>query len=313
MRRVYCHYLICRIPLVKYKNTIDLYNSLEKETGQEVSFRQTGNLRLATNQDRMDEYKKYVGTANTLGVPFELITPSEVKKLWPLAEVDDLVGALYHPTDGHVAPVDVTQALAKGARSRGGTIHLYTEVVDIKQKANGEWEVFYKTRDGEQGLITCEHVISATGNYARQTASMVGQRIPVIPVEHQYIVTDEVPELAQYREQGNKELPVLRESDAQYYLREERRGYILGPYEKGAPARFEDGVPETFGKELFPGDLERLMPHVEAAMKRVPSFSSAGVKDIINGPIAYTPDGNPVVGEAMGLKISGLPKVLVLV
>ena len=261
----------------------------------------------------MDEYKKYVGTANTLGVPFELITPSEVKKLWPLAEVDDLVGALYHPTDGHVAPVDVTQALAKGARSRGGTIHLYTEVVDIKQKSNDEWEVFYKTRDGEQGSITCEHVISATGNYARQTASMVGQRIPVIPVEHQYIVTDEVPELAQYREQGNKELPVLRESDAQYYLREERRGYILGPYEKGAPARFEDGVPETFGKELFPGDLERLMPHVEAAMKRVPSFSSAGVKDIINGPIAYTPDGIRLLVKLMGLKISGLPKVLVLV
>jgi len=285
-----------------HKHTIDLYNSLEEETGQEVSFRQTGNLRLATNQDRMDEYKKYVGTANTLGVPFELITPSEVKKLWPLAEVDDLVGALYHPTDGHVAPVDVTQALAKGARNRGGTIHLHTEVVDIKQKENGEWEIFYKTRDGEEGTIVCEHVISATGNYARQTAAMVGQRIPVIPVEHQYIVTDEVPELVQYREQGNIELPVLRESDAQYYLREERRGYILGPYEKGAPARFAEGVPETFGQELLPGDLERLMPHVEAAMKRVPSFSSAGIKDIVNGPIAYTPDGNPVVGEAYGLK-----------
>lgn len=285
-----------------HKHSIDLYNSLEEETGQEVSFRQTGNLRLARNQDRMDEYKKYCGTANTLDVPFELITPSEVKELWPLAEVDDLVGALYHPTDGHVAPVDVTQALAKGARNRGGTIHNQTEVVDIQQKENGEWEVFYKTSEGAEGSITCEHVISATGNYARQTAAMVGQRIPVIPVEHQYIVTDEVPELKEYRESGAKELPVLRESDAQYYLREERRGYILGPYEKGAPARFADGVPTTFGQELFAGDLERLMPHVEAAMKRVPSFSSAGIKDIINGPIAYTPDGNPVVGEAYGLK-----------
>ena len=284
-----------------HKYSIDLYNALEEETGQEVSFHVTGNLRLARNKERMDEYKKYCGTANTLDVPFELISADEVKKLWPLAYTDDLVGALYHPTDGHVAPVDVTQALAKGAKNRGGEIYRQTEVVSIEQTQEG-WKVGWKKATGEEGFIECEHVISATGNYARQTAAMVGQSIPVIPVEHQYIVTDEVPELKAYREAGNSELPVLRESDAQYYLREERNGYILGPYEKGAPARFADGVPDTFGQELFPGDLERLMPHVEAAMKRVPSFASAGIKDIVNGPIAYTPDGNPLVGEAFGLK-----------
>jgi dimethylglycine dehydrogenase len=131
---------------------------------------------------------------------------------------------------------------------------------------------------------------------------MVGLDIPVIPVEHQYIVTEEVPELIARREAGLPEMAVLRESDASYYLREERQGYILGPYEKGAPACFVDGVPESFEQDLFPGDLERLMPHVEAAISRVPTFEAAGVKDIINGPIAYTPDGSPLVGPAWGLR-----------
>lgn len=281
-----------------HKYSIDLYNGLEEETGQEVGFHVTGNLRLANTQDRMDEYQKYCGTANTLGVPYEIITPEEVKKLWPLAEVDHFVGALYHPTDGHVAPVDVTQALAKGARSRGGEIYRQTEVVAIDKLPSGEWKV--TTKDGHE--ITCEHVISATGNYARQTAAMVGLDLPVIPVEHQYIVTDECPELKAYRDAGGAELAVFRESDAQYYLREERNGWILGPYEKHAPACFIDGVPETFGQELFPGDLERLMPHVDACIKSVPSFANAPIKDIVNGPIAYTPDGNPVVGEAFTQK-----------
>ena len=145
-------------------------------------------------------------------------------------------------------------------------------------------------------------MVCATGNYARQTALMVGLQIPAIPVEHQYIVTDVDPVLKEYRDRGNKELPILRESDSQYYFREERMGWILGPYEKHAPACFVDGVPDTFEKDLFEGDLERLMPHVEAAMARVPSFENAGIKDIVNGPISYTPDGNPMVGPAFGLQ-----------
>jgi len=280
-----------------HKYSVDLYKKLEAETGQDVSFHVTGNLRLATNKERMDEYRKYCGTANTIGVPFEMIGPAEVKELWPLCEVEGLVGALYHPDDGHIAPVDVTQAMATGARNGGAEINRHTEVKEIIQQANGEWLI--KT---DQGDITCEHVISCTGNYARQTLSMVGLDIPVIPVQHQFIVTDEVPELVERKKQGLPEMAVLRESDASYYLREERQGYILGPYEKGAPACFVDGVPETFGQDLFPGDLERLMPHVEAAIARVPSFADAGIKDIVNGPIAYTPDGSPMVGPAWGLK-----------
>lgn len=280
-----------------HKYSVDLYKTLEEETGQAVGFHVTGNLRLATNRERMDEYHKYCGTANTIGVPFEIITPDEVKALWPLCDTDGLVGALYHSDDGHIAPADVTQAMAIGARNNGAKIYRDTEVTAIAQTASGEWRL--ETNKGE---ITCEHVVSCTGNYARQTLAMVGLDIPAIPVQHQYIVTNEVPELVERKAADLPEMAVLRESDASYYLREERQGYILGPYEKGAPAVFLDGVPETFGKDLFPGDLDRLLPHVEAAIKRVPSFEHAGIKDIVNGPISYTPDGSPMVGPAWGLK-----------
>lgn len=278
-----------------HQYSVELYKRLEAETGQDVGFHPTGNLRLATNRDRMDEYRNYQCTAETIGVECHLIGTDEIRRLWPLVDTAGLVGALWHPTDGHIAPVDVTMALAKGARAMGAEIVQRVAVTGIERESN-EWLV--RTARGD---IRCEHVISATGNYARTTARMVGLEIPVVPVEHQYIVTDIDPALRDYRATGAKELPILRESDASYYLREERLGWILGPYEKGAPACLVDGVPASFEKDLFPGDLERLMPHVEAAMKRVPSFEQAGIKDIVNGPIAYTPDGNPMVGPAFGL------------
>jgi dimethylglycine dehydrogenase len=282
-----------------HKYSVDLYKRLPAETGQEVSFHVTGNLRLATCRERMDEYQKYCGTANTIGVPFQVISPAEVKRLWPLAELGGtgdtpaIVGALYHPDDGHIAPADLTMALRKGARSRGAQIYEQTEVTAAQRTASGEWKL--TTTKGE---IVAEHVVLATGNYARQTGKMFGLNVPSIPVEHQYIVYDESPELKAYRQAGGRELAVLRESDKSYYLREERMGWILGPYEAGAPARFADGVPEWFGKSLFEGDLDRLLPHVEAAMRRVPALATCGIKDIVNGPIAYTPDGSPMVGPA---------------
>ena len=280
-----------------HKYSVDLYKALEAETGQDVGFHVTGNLRLATNKERMDEYHKYCGTANTIGVPFQMITPSEIGELWPLCETKGLVGALYHPDDGHIAPADVTMAMAKGARNGGADIYRHTEVTAIECRPSGEWLV--KTNKGD---ITCEHVVSATGSWARQVAGMVGLDIPVIAVEHQYIVTDEISELVERKKAGLPEMPVLRESDASYYLREERQGLILGPYEKGAKAWAVDGVPKGFGQELLPGDIDRLEPHIEAAINRVPIFGKAGIKDCINGPIPYTPDGNPIVGPAWGLK-----------
>jgi dimethylglycine dehydrogenase len=288
-----------------HKYSVDLYKRLPAETGQEVSFHVSGNLRLATNRDRMDEYRKYCGTANTIGVPFQMIGPREVQSLWPLAEIGSgegsdgdppkIVGALYHPDDGHIAPADLTMALRKGARARGAEIHEHTEVTAVRRTASGEWHL-----TTNKGDIVAEHVVCATGNYARQTGRMFGLNVPSIPVEHQYIIYDESPELKAYREAGGRELAVLRESDASYYLREERMGWILGPYEAGAPARFADGVPDWFGKSLFEGNLERLLPHVEAAQRRVPSLAACGIKDIVNGPIAYTPDGSPLVGPAWG-------------
>jgi len=179
----------------------------------------------------------------------------------------------------------------------GGEIYTQTEVTGIRQKPNDEWVV-----STAQGDITCEVVISCTGNYARETGRMVGLELPVVPVEHQYIVTGAIPELAEYNQGGNPELAVLRESDASYYMRQEADGLILGPYEKGAPCWALDGVPEGFGQELLAPDVERLEPHVIAAGKRVPLFESAGMKECINGPIAYTPDGNPIVGPAPGLR-----------
>ena len=280
-----------------HQYSVELYKTLEEETGQAVGLHPVGNLRLAGNRDRMDEYRNYQCTAETIGVECHLIGVDEIRKLWPLASMDGLAGALWHPTDGHIAPVDVTMALAQGARMRGAEIIQRTPVTGIERTAAREWVV--KTASGD---ITCEHVVCATGNYARTTAAMVGLEIPVIPVEHQYIVTDVDPALREWREAGNPELPILRESDASYYFREERMGWILGPYEKGAPACLVDGVPASFEKDLFPGDLDRLLPHVEAAARRVPSFENAGIKDIVNGPISYSPDGNPLVGPAFGLE-----------
>jgi len=284
-----------------HKYSVDLYKRLPAETGQDVSFHVTGNLRLATCRDRMDEYRKYCGTANTIGVPFQLISPAAVKELWPLvnlggdADTPAVIGALYHPDDGHIAPADLTMALRKAARSAGAEINEQTEVTAAVQMPGGEWKL--TTNKGE---ITAEHVVLCTGNYARQTGRMFGLNMPAIPVEHQYIVYDESPELKAYRQSGGRELAVLREPDQSYYFREERMGWILGPYEAGAPARFADGVPSWFGKDLFPGELERLLPHVEAAQRRVPGLERCGIKDIVNGPIAYTPDGSPLVGPAWG-------------
>jgi len=285
-----------------HKYSVDLYKRLPAETGQDVSFHVTGNMRLATSRARMDEYQKYCGTANTIGVPFQIITPSQVKELWPLCELGGkgdtpaLVGALYHPDDGHIAPADLTMALRIGSRSAGAEIYEQTEALSFERTPSGEWKV--RTTKGD---IIAQHIVLATGNYARQTGRMLGINVPAIPVEHQYIVYDQSPELKAYRTGGGRELAVLRESDQSYYLREERMGWILGPYEKGAPARFADGVPDWFGRSLFEGDLERLLPHVEAAQRRVPSLENCGIKDIVNGPISYTPDGSPLIGPAWDL------------
>ena len=279
-----------------HKYSVNLYGQLEEETGQPVGFKRVGNLRLAMNDDRMDEYYQYAATARTIGIDVRFLTPEEIGKLWPLCNTEGLVGGIFHPEDGYIQPADLTQALAKGARARGATIYRNTRVVAIEQATSGAWVV--KT---EKGDITCDHVISATGNYARRTGAMVGLDIPVIPVEHQFIVTEPHPLLQQRKKDGLPEMGVLRESDGSWYLREENNGFILGPYEKGAPCCYVDGPDPRAEYELFQEDIERLEPHIEAAMSRVPAFGEVGVKNVYNGAIAYTPDGNPIIGPAWDL------------
>ena len=276
-----------------HKYSVNLYSQLEEETGQPVGFARVGNIRLAMNRDRMDEYYQYAATAKTIGVDVRFLTPDEILELWPLCNIDGLVGGIVHPDDGYIQSADLTQALAKGARARGATIYRKTPVINIEQKSSGAWLV-----QTEKGDITCEHVISASGNYARQTGAMVGLDIPVIPVEHQYIVTEQHPKLQQRKKDGLPEMGVLRESDGSWYLREENGGFILGPYEKGAPCCYVNGPDPRAEYELFQEDIDRLVPHIEAAMNRVPAFGEVGIKKVYNGAIAYTPDGNPIIGPA---------------
>ena len=280
-----------------HKYAVNFYKTLEEETGQNVGFSVVSNIRLATTQDRMDEYYQYAAVAKTIGVKVNFLTPDQVKEIWPLCNTEGLVGAIQHPEDGYIQPADLTQALAKGARDNGAEIYRNTNVTGINQLENEKWVV-----ETDKGNIECEHVISCTGNFARQTGKMVGLDIPVIPVEHQYIVTEPHPEIQKRKEEGLPEMGVLRDSDSSWYMREERGGLILGPYEKGAPACYVDGPSQNSEFELFQEDLERIESHIESAIHRVPVFGEVGVKKVYNGAICYTPDGSPIVGPAWGLK-----------
>lgn len=288
--------------------SVKFYKTLEEETGLNAGFAVVGNLRMAQSQERMDEYMLYASTAETVGIPFDFLTPAEIKERWPLVHTDDLIGAVLHPTDGYINPADVTQAMARGARNRGVEI-IRKAQVDAIERVGDEWRVSGRMMEDRGGnlvpteesfAITCEHVVTATGNHALRTAAMVGCKIPSIPVEHQYIVTEPDPALVEFRK-SHDEHPVLRDADAKWYVREERGGWLLGPYEKGAPARFKFGVPDSFRADLFELDLERIEAEYLSMIHRLPSSEDVGLKDDFNGPIAYTPDGNPLLGPAPGV------------
>ncbi|MGR3913303.1 MAG: FAD-dependent oxidoreductase [Gammaproteobacteria bacterium] len=279
-----------------HQYSVAFYQELARETGLSVGFRQVSNIRLACTEDRMDEYRYYAGVGKTVGVDINFLTPREVGEIWPMCNTDGLVGAIQHPEDGYIQPSDLTTALAKGARSLGAEIYRHTTVTAL-ERINGGWRVVT-----DKGAIDCEHVVSCSGNFARNTGAMVGLDVPVIPVEHQYIVTEPHPEILARKKKGLPEQGVLRESDAGYYLREEAGGMLLGIYERGAPCCYLDGPATDAENELFEPDLERLEPHINACIHRVPAFGEVGVKQVYNGAIAYTPDGNPIVGPAWGLE-----------
>lgn len=290
--------------------SVKLYAGLEAETGLNAGFTRCGNLRMAQTQARMDEYMLYSATAETVGIEHEFLTPAQIKERWPLLRTEDLQGALFHPTDGYINPADVTQAMARAARMAGATIERKIQVNGYEWTGE-EWIVTCEKMiekggnlvpSGEPFQIRAEHVVTATGNHAQRTARLLGIKIPAIPVEHQYIVTEPDPVLAAWRAAGNPEHPVLRDADAKWYVREERGGWILGPYERNAPARFLYDVPESFRADLFALDLERIEQEYMSMIHRIPSSETVGLKDDFNGPICYTPDGNPLVGPAPGLR-----------
>ena len=291
-----------------HKYSVDFYKGLEAETGLNPGFYVVGNLRMAQHQARMDEYMLYSSVAETADVYHEFLTPKAIKDRWPLVRTEDLIGALYHPQDGYINPADLTQAMAKGARQFGCSFERRVQV-DGYRWTGSEWIVSC-SRMVETGgnlvaaepfEIVAEHVVTATGNHAQRTAKLQGIRSPAIPVEHQYIVTEPDPALVEWRK-SNPQHPVLRDADAKWYVREERGGWILGPYEKGAPARFEHGVPASFRADLFPLALDRIEQEYMSFIHRIPSSETVGLKDDFNGPICYTPDGNPLVGPAPGLR-----------
>ncbi|RMF38357.1 MAG: FAD-binding oxidoreductase, partial [Alphaproteobacteria bacterium] len=215
--------------------SVKFYKGLEAETGLDVGFHVVGNLRMAQSQARMDEYMLYASTAETVGIELEWLTPDQIRDRWPLVRTEDLLGAIFHPTDGYINPADVTQAMAKGARQLGVEIVRKAQV-DALERRGGEWVISGRLMvergnslvpAEERFEIRAEHVVTATGNHAQRTAAMLGLKIPAIPVEHQYIVTEPDPALVEWRK-SNPEHPVLRDADARWYVREERGGWVMG-------------------------------------------------------------------------------------
>ena len=278
--------------------TIELYDKLEAETGQAIGWHKCGQLRIAESPDRMDEYLNYVAIAETQGVRASILSPEETLDLWPLMERSpNLLGAVYNPDDGHVASADVTQALAKGARQLGARIHQQTQVTGYERLPSGEWLV--RT---DRGNITCEHVVTATGNYVQDTAKVIGMDLPAIPVVHQYWVTEAVADVQDRKSSGLPEMPVLRNEAINGYIREEGNGLMFGPYEREDKLEHfaYDGVPDWFGADLLPENLEAVEEHWSAALELVPVLGEVGIKSNVRGPICTTPDNLPLCGPAWG-------------
>jgi len=277
--------------------SVELYRRLEEETGQDPGFHVCGNLRLATHPDRLDEFKRYLSVAESAGVRAELLSPEEVKSLWPLIETEGVLAGVYNPDDGHIGGSDLAQALAAGARQGGAEIYRNTEVVGFEQQRNGEWLV-----QTDRGDITCEHVVSCTGNYAWQTLGLVELKAQSVPVKHEYLMTEPLPELVGRRDAGLPELAVMRDPEQSYYVRQEGLGLAFGCYEGRGETVFVDGVPPTYGPEGLPPDLDKLMPFMEKAVERVPLLGTAGIMAVSHAPMPYTPDDMPTTGPAFGLR-----------
>jgi dimethylglycine dehydrogenase len=275
------------------RHSTRLYAELGAAVDYPINYHVTGSLRLAHTRERMDEFKHVASMAQAQGIDFALLSPAEARQRYPFLELHDLQGALWDPHDGDIDPSQLTQAFAKGAKDLGCRIQRATRVMALAQKPDGHWRI---TTD--KGEIEAEIVVNAAGYRAGEIMAMLGHYLPIVTLEHQYLLTEPVPELSARAEK----LPLLRDPDTSYYLRQERDALLLGPYEKeNAVLHWADGVPENFAYQLFGDSLDRLEPYIEDAIARVPILGSVGVRKVINGPIPYSPDGNPYIGPAHGL------------
>jgi 4-methylaminobutanoate oxidase (formaldehyde-forming) len=268
------------------KHSVELYGRLEAETGQATGWKMNGGLRLACNAERMTEIKRQATTAHSFGLEMHLLTPSEAKKLWPLMDVSDLVGAAFLPTDGQANPSDIAQALAKGARQRGVRIVENCAVTAIRQKDGRATGVSTALGD-----IACHVVINCAGQWAKEVGRMAGVSVPLQSVEHQYMVTEAIEGVA-------RDLPTLRDPDRLIYFKEEVGGLVMGGYEPNPIPWALDGIPEGFHFTLLESNWDHFEQIMVQALARVPALETAGIKQLINGPESFTPDGNFILGEA---------------
>ncbi len=274
------------------KYTIDLYKEIEGISGQSCGIHETGNMVLAANQEIMDNLRLMHSRARYLGMETALITPAEAKKLNCLIDEASFVGALYRADGGHVDPNGVTHAYIKCAQMAGAEVHRFTRVSALHPRSDGQWEVVT-----DKGTIIAEHVVNAAGLWAREVGRMVGLELPVLAMEHMYIVTEPIPELADV---AKEQLPTT-DYFGEIYMRHEGKGALLGTYEQDCRVWQPDTAPWDFAMQLLPDDLDRLAPHLEIGAKHFPPIGRAGIKRIVNGPFTFAPDGNPLVGPVRGL------------
>ena len=278
-----------------------LYRGLAAEVDYPINYHVTGAVRLAHSHERMMEFERVRGMAAHMGLTMDMCTPEELQRHFPFMETHDLEGGLWDPLDGDIDPSQVTQALAKGARAHGATILRFTPATGVS-RTNGEWIVHT-----EKGDIRCEYVVNAAGYYAARVGDWFlphgGRPVPLTVMSHQYFLTEAIPEVAAWSREHGRKLPILRDVDSSYYLRQDTHSLNLGPYERNCKVGWTSGLemPADFSFQLYPDDLDRLEWYIEDAIARVPLLGTQGVQRNINGPIPYAPDGLPMLGPMPGV------------
>jgi len=276
--------------------TVQLYKELEELSGQSCSLHLTGGVMLADSPERMDFLRLAHAKGRYLGMDTELITPSEAKAMFPLMDEKHFVGAMWDPVEGHLDPSGTTHAYAKAARKLGAEIVLRNRVVDLTQEPDGTWNVVT-----EQGTVKAEHVVNCGGLWAREVGRMVGVELPLLAMEHMYLLTEPMPEVEAFNKETGREMVGVLDFKGEIYTRQERNGVLLGTYEKACKPWSPVNTPWDFGHELLIPDLDRIAPSLEVGFRHFPGIANAGIKQVINGPFTFAPDGNPLVGPVQGL------------